>query len=741
MEDVAVAVLSSARLAVIALFVLLALVAVVRAPRSGPAGWWAAATFGSMALALLGGWIPETLGLQLPAWLDDLQIVLILAFPYFLLRFTASFRGLPRWLEAAAAVATAGVTVATLVLPSLPETGPRPTWASVYVAGALTYWVLLSLVTVVRLWQAGRGEPTVARRRMRLMSAATAVLTIALLMAGQLGDASDVVRLAVQLAAAASAAIFGLGFHPPRALRLAWSRPEHEHLQHGTMMVLRATTAEDVARELLPPTVRVVAGSGAALVDATGRVVAAYGKAPESGTEFEPVMAGSPNGPAPEIVPLDEDHGDLVVWTSPYTPFFGREEADLLRSMAAVASLALDRCELLEEERAQRVALERAQQEAELAREEATRANTAKNEFLSRMSHELRTPLNAILGFGQLLETSSLAAQDLEGVRHILSAGRHLLALINDVLDLSSIEAGKLTVSPEPVHAVDLVNDTVALIQPLADSRSIRLAIDVDGCDAWVMTDRQRCRQILLNLLSNAVKYNHDGGAVEVRWARVTEETLRISVRDTGPGIDPTRRARLFEPFDRLGAESSGVEGTGLGLALSKQLAERLGGAIGVDTAPGQGSTFWIDLPVTEAAPDAGEPQKDTPSSTRTADHTLLLVEDNLANVRVVEAMLRRRPGISVLPAMQGNLAIDFATKHQPDVVVLDLHLPDMSGREVLYRLKADPRTRHIPVIIASADATPGRVGQLREDGAFEYITKPLDLGRFLEVVDAALAR
>jgi len=356
------------------------------------------------------------------------------------------------------------------------------------------------------------------------------------------------------------------------------------------------------------------------------------------------------------------------------------------------------------------------------------------------MSHELRTPLNAILGFGQLLETATLTDDDRDGVEHILKAGHHLLQLINDVLDLSRIEAGTMTLSLEPVHAAELIADAAGLIQPLADSRSIRLTVSTDGCDAYVATDRQRCRQVLLNLLSNAVKYNYDGGAVLLRCDRVDPHTLRISVCDSGPGIDPARRQRLFEPFDRLGAETSGVEGTGLGLALTGRLVEHMAGTIGVDTAPGQGSTFWIDLPVTHQPAVVDAPPARPPTPHDTDERTLLLVEDNLTNLRVIEAMLRRRPGITVLPAMQGSLAIELAHEHRPDIIVLDLHLPDLSGREVLQRLRADPRTRDIPVVIASADASPGRVRQLREEGAFAYLTTPLDLHEFLDVV-AALAQ
>ena len=741
MERVAADLLPLARYAIIAIFALLTFVALLRARRSGASGRWAALAFGSLTLALLGFWGLDALDMQLPAWVEAVWIVLLLAFPYLLLRFTASFRHLPRWLEVAAATAATGVGVATLVLPALPETGDRPLWASTYVALVLGYWVLVSLVTVGRLWQAGRGQPTVARRRMRLMSAATAVLAIALLMAGQLGDASPLVQLSVQVTALVSAVTFALGFSPPTALRLSWRRPEEEHLQRGTTAVLRATTVEEVARELLPPTTRIVGAAGVALVDGDRVVIAAHGEAPEIGTNLRRAARSSPNEHAREVVSLGEGRGDLVVWTGPYAPFFGREEVDLLRAMATIASLALERCELLADERARRATVEQAQQEAERAREEATRANTAKSEFLSRMSHELRTPLNAILGFGQLLELAALDDQDREGVEHILKAGRHLLALINDVLDLSRIEAGMLMISLEPVDAAELLHDTVSLIEPLAASRSISLRIATGDCGVYVRTDRQRCRQVLLNLLSNAVKSNRDGGEVELHCARPSEETLRVSVRDTGPGIDPARRERLFEPFERLGAENSTVEGTGLGLALSKQLVERLGGAIGVDTRPGEGSTFWIDLPITDGPVGVDEATTSPETATVTGDRTLLLVEDNLANLRVVEAMLRRRPGISVLPAMQGQLAIELAQEHRPDVIVLDLHLPDLSGREVLQRLRAHPVTRDIPVVIASADATPGRLRQLREEGAFDYVTKPLDLRRFLEVVDSAVAR
>ena len=734
------AVLPGLRMALMGAFLALAGLATMRASRSGAAGWWLAAVFLSLALALAGAWIPDELGMRLPWWFDTVWILLLLACPYLLLRFTASFRPLTTWLEAVAAAAVLGAVIATMIRASIPEAVRGPPW-NTYVPVMLAYWLLLASVSVVRLWRAGRRQPTVARRRMRLMSAATAVLAAAVMLEVQLEDVSAMVSGAILLAAMVSAAVFGLGFNPPRGLRLLWRQVEEEHLQKAAMAVLRAATAEEVARELLPPTVRIVGGAGAVLVDTKLQVVASHGEAPTTGTRLEAAEEKRRGQAARQAVPIGGEHGALIVWTSPYTPFFGREEISLLHTMAAMAGVALERSQLLEEERARRAAVEQAQREAEAAREEATRANTAKSEFLSRMSHELRTPLNAILGFGQLLEIAELEDDDQDAVRHILKAGRHLLALINDVLDLSRIEAGMMTISLEPVHTGELVHDSVALIQPLADRRSIRLTVDDGNCDVYVSTDRQRCRQVLLNLLSNAVKYNCDGGDVEVRCSRVADSTVRIAVRDTGPGIDTALQERLFEPFERLGAEASGVEGTGLGLALTKQLVERLHGAIGVVTAPGQGSTFSIDLPVTDPPATNGEATKDPEPPSAARGRTMLLVEDNLANLHLIEAMLRQRPGISLLPAMQGKLATDLAAEHHPDVIVLDLHLPDISGREVLNRLQANPRTRDIPVIIASADATPGRVRQLREQGAFDYMTKPLNLQEFLTIVDSAIDR
>ena len=389
-------------------------------------------------------------------------------------------------------------------------------------------------------------------------------------------------------------------------------------------------------------------------------------------------------------------------------------------------------------------ALTSAKKEAERAREDAERANRAKSEFLSRMSHELRTPLNAILGFGQLLAMDGLEPQHQESVEQILKGGKHLLDLINEVLDIARIESGRMTLSLEPVVLADALSEAIGLIQPLAAEQGIELkAEDARSADRYVRADRQRLKQVLLNLLSNAVKYNRSGGRVIVRCLEVQGEGLRVEVSDQGAGIPPEMMDRLFLPFERLGAEGTGVEGTGLGLALSKGLTEAMGGSLGMTSIPGQGSTFFVELPRAEepgVTDEQGEAGRRLGAPAPDGSHTLLYIEDNLANLRLIERALDHRPGLILLSAMQGSLGLDLARQHQPDLILLDLHLPDMPGEEVLRHLRGDPRTQRIPVIVISADATPGQIRNLLATGARAYLTKPIDVSRFFEAVDQALA-
>jgi PAS domain S-box-containing protein len=379
------------------------------------------------------------------------------------------------------------------------------------------------------------------------------------------------------------------------------------------------------------------------------------------------------------------------------------------------------------------------------AQEAAERANRSKNEFLSRMSHELRTPLNAVLGFGQLLESDSLTPDQQDSVSHIVKGGRHLLDLINEVLDISRVEAGQLALSPEPVLASELIQDAADLIRPLADQRGIQIVIDRSGvCDCYVFADRQRAKQILLNILSNAVKYNRPRGTIAITCTQTGPTGVNISVADTGRGIPTELVGLLFTPFERLGAEASEVEGTGIGLALSRRLAEAMGGQLTATSTPGQGSTFTVELPMVEGPVERYERlngvHEEVPLP---ADHRqrVLHIEDNLANLKLIERLIARRPGVEVVAAMQGSLGLELAREHQPAIILLDLHLPDMGGDQVLQRLREDPLTSTIPVVIVSADATTGQSQRLLAAGATAYLTKPIDVPELLAILDTALER
>lgn len=757
--------LPAVRLAAVLAFAFLAVAAALRVRRAGAAGRWVGAAFGTIAVSMLLVTVDDLTSVPWPTWATTVGLLGVITFPYLLLRFTAALAPIPLWLDvviASAGLAGAGLVITAFVVGD-------PTYSLTAATGALlvlTYWILTSAVTASRLWRAGAGQPTVTRRSMRLMGSASAVLAAALVVAVPLSDLFPFTSFLAHVLALVSALAFGAGFAPPRALRRAGRQPEEKQLLAATVAVLRATTADDVHRELLKPTARIVSASGAAIIDDTGEVQASFGTIPDP-------TAHAADATGLLSVPLRSGYGRLVVATGPYGAFFGSEDKTLLTTMGVIAGVALERCELLSEERQRQQVLqhareqadqaraeaeqaradaERAHADAERAQGEAERANLAKSEFLSRMSHELRTPLNAVLGFGQLLQATPMTDDDAEMVDAIIKAGRHLLDLINDVLDLSRIEAGFMAVSVEPVHVGQLVADAMQLVRPMAAERSIALTTDAEACTQYVRTDRQRARQVLLNLLSNAIKYNRDAGQVAVTCT-VNSASVRVAVVDTGPGIDPAHHDQLFEPFQRLGAEASSVEGTGLGLALSRNLAQRLGGDLGVASAPGDGSTFWIDLPLAEHPavgdqPIDGDEGREAYERTDGDSHvsaaevglTLLLVEDNLANLQVVEATLRRhRPDVHVLPVMQGSLAVELAVEHQPDMVLLDLHLPDLPGQQVLQRLKADPRTRHIPVVIASADATPGRQQRLRDLGAHDYLAKPYNITQFLTVIDGAV--
>ncbi len=390
-----------------------------------------------------------------------------------------------------------------------------------------------------------------------------------------------------------------------------------------------------------------------------------------------------------------------------------------------------------------------AEQALATARDEAERLSRAKSEFLSRMSHELRTPLNAVLGFAQLLAGDTaepLTPRQHERVRELQRGGTHLLHLIDDVLDLARIEAGRLALRLQPVALAPLVDECVGLLAALARDAGVELLVE-PGPASQVHADPLRLKQVLLNLMSNAIKYGRRGGRTRVRWRPTADERVRVAVQDEGLGLGPEQQQRLFVAFERLGAERRGVEGAGIGLALSKWLVELMQGQIGVDSRPGEGSEFWLTL--AQAAPEAaaaGGPQDESrpmpmaaatpPPVAMARRRRVLYIEDNEVNRVLMQGMLAQRPAIDLLLAALPEEGLAMATATPPELVLLDIQLPGIDGFEVLRRLRAEPGTASIPVVAVSANAMPSDRERAAVAGFAEYVTKPIDLAGLLLVVD-----
>jgi len=384
--------------------------------------------------------------------------------------------------------------------------------------------------------------------------------------------------------------------------------------------------------------------------------------------------------------------------------------------------------------------------ELESARALADKANQAKSEFLSSMSHELRSPLNAILGFAQLIESGTPLPTPAQkaSIDQILRAGWYLLELINEVLDLALIESGRVSLSCEPVLLSEVLLDCQTLVEPLAVKKEVHLHYPRFAAPCFVGADRTRLKQVLINLLSNAIKYNRQGGSVHVTCTERTLDRLRISVQDTGEGLPPEKVAQLFQPFNRLGREDSDEEGTGIGLVVSKRLVEQMGGEIGVISTAGAGSVFWIELDLMSA------PQLDDTDIEMLLTHTestqsnirvrtLLYVEDNRANMELVAQLIARRPDLCLLGAEDATRGIALAREHHPDVILLDINLPGISGLQALKILKDDPDTRQTPVLALSANAMPRDIERGLAAGFSRYLTKPIRVIEFMEALDAAL--
>ncbi len=382
----------------------------------------------------------------------------------------------------------------------------------------------------------------------------------------------------------------------------------------------------------------------------------------------------------------------------------------------------------------------------ESAKSAAERANLAKSDFLSSMSHELRSPLNAILGFGQLIEsgTPEPTPAQRESVEQILQAGWYLLALINEILDLSLIESGKLSMSLESLSLASVFDDCQAMIEPQAQKSGIRMRFPAADSLGHIKADRTRVKQVAINLLSNAIKYNSAGGTVDVSCDASNAGWVRVNFRDTGPGLSPEQVAQLFQPFNRLGQEAGTEEGTGIGLVVCKRLVELMGGSIGVQSSVGGGSVFWVDLiaavePQLVTGDELAEIPDPVPALTDAGQRTLLCVEDNPANLMLIRKLVARRPDIRLLTATDGNRGVEIARAELPDVILMDINLPGISGFDAMRILGGDPATAHIPVLALSANAMPHDIARGLKAGFFRYLTKPIKVKEFMSTLEIAL--
>jgi PAS domain S-box-containing protein len=437
-----------------------------------------------------------------------------------------------------------------------------------------------------------------------------------------------------------------------------------------------------------------------------------------------------------ELTALARD-GKKTVVSYNATTFYDRD-----RRLQGVFAAARDVTERKRFEQA----LQETNVELESAKFAAEKANLAKSDFLSSMSHELRSPLNAILGFAQLLESTAPlpSPSQKESINQILQAGWHLLKLINEVLDLAVVESGKVSLSTEPVSLAEVISECQAMMEPQAQQRGISMTFPQLDIGCFVQADRTRVKQVLINLLSNAIKYNRKQGTVEVKCAATSPKRIRISVKDTGAGLPPEKLAQLFQSFNRLGQEARSEEGTGIGLVVSKRLVELMGGVINVESTVGVGSVFWIELLLTPAPTLAVGCSQSTPVDPAQAPagarrRTLLYVEDNPANMKLVEKLMAQRADIRLLGAVNGTLGVEVARASQPEVILMDINLPGISGIEAMKILREDPATAHIPIVALSANAMPRDIEKGLKAGFFRYLTKPIRVTEFMDTLNVAL--
>jgi signal transduction histidine kinase len=542
---------------------------------------WAAATFGSLGLLVLLGLIPNHPGNLVERAVGRVDIALLVVFPYLLFRFTTAFRRPDRGFANAIFVLTALLIVWTFALPRIPQPGePRPGFLIAYTVVFMIHWSVLSIVSARRLWLAGTAQPTVARRRMHLLAIASAGLTVALLLVVLSSDRDSSLSLASGALGSLSVLAFLLGFAPPHLIRLWWRIPETVRLQEAiASLVAFAESQEEVAARVLEPAAAIVGARAIAIRNADGELVSAWNVPDDARVSLDRGQEVPRLWPDAEIVDLEVPGGSLVVWTSPYAPFFGDEELALLRTLGALTGLALDHVNLFRAEHEARLALER--------------ANDVKSNFVALAAHELRTPMTTIHGFVTTLHHLSdrLDEEQLAQVRDaLLQQTQRMAALIEQLLDLSRLDAEAIDIVPESILVRDHVQEIVTAVAPHPGA----VDIAIDG-DTIAVADRSALERIVSNLVTNAFRYGLP--PVTVR-AEQTDRHLRLTVEDRGQGVDANFVPDLFERFSRSdGSRAAGTVGTGLGLAIARSYARAHGGDLFYEDAAPHGARFMLVLP------------------------------------------------------------------------------------------------------------------------------------------------
>jgi signal transduction histidine kinase/DNA-binding response OmpR family regulator/HPt (histidine-containing phosphotransfer) domain-containing protein len=738
---------------------------------------WVIVAFGSLAVILgTGMWSGEDGDPPRPV--ETLTLILLVCFPYLLVCFAHAVGSVRRWgLHVSTGLVVCEV-VATLLLPPLPEAaGDRPLWLGLYIVLLLTGWSVHSGIASWGLFTAGRGQPTVVRRRARMLGSGALVLTAALILSGASPDPSPAARVAVTLLGLAGILLFLLSFALPKSLRLLWRQPETDSLARAQVQLLAAVSPTDIA-EVLVPVAAGLMGGGAAMVGPDGTVLCAHAVDPQDITAAmtasvaqdltlsddtgyamaEPLAQSMSDSEAESVaarqtasglIVLSMRHARLVVKSAGLTPFIGASELRLLGYVGYLADTAWERLELFASERAARA-------ELEVARDQAMEANRLKSEFLANMSHEIRTPMNGVIGMATLLLGADLPAEQREQVDAICSSAHTLLAVIDDILDFSKIEAGRLDVETIDLDLRVVVDEAVTVLAGSAQAKGLELTAWVDpDVPPMLRGDPTRVRQILINLLGNAIKFTSAGdielsvrpgaapaglGASTAANGAPTEIAQRdrqggdppqdsawveLTVRDTGIGMDTATLERVFEGFSQADTSTTRrYGGTGLGLSISRQLALLMGGALSATSTPGVGSTFTLRLPF---APSASRPA-------RGGDHGLvglrvLVVDDNATNRRV---MLKMLASAGALPASAAGAseALDIlraAVAHQPyQVALLDLNMPDVDGITLARAIKDDPTLASTHLLLLTSSGQPGNTQDAVEAGIDGYLTKPI---------------